>query len=361
MGSRRFFSTSSPDSRRDFAFQSPVDAFHQFTQSLIGSPTIATLMSGSRSSFTSDARDSCDSCQSRFTLLKRRVRHLLAFRGHPLTRFPQKTCSECDLDYCSACLSPSDPLDVRPGRRMCRRCRVLNARPLDRVLLMTLRVRDLRWYLQRQHVDASHCKEKTELVDLVLQRNGYRVPSYGAASATTSDAYRSQRREEPQSRQSADQSSGASNDEWIFVNREDADAASGAQAAEAGASNRLCDNECKSFKLEDLESEEEITRLSARQLKVILTRNFVDFKGCCERSELMDKCLRLWREKQATEKLSLDEISDENLCKICMERAIDCVLLECGHMISCVTCGKRLSECPVCRQYVVRAVRIFKS
>ena len=101
--------------------------------------------------------------------------------------------------------------------------------------------------------------------------------------------------------------------------------------------------------------------MSARQLKTILSRNFVDFKGCCERDELETKVLRLWRERREAEKQNMDEISDENLCKICMERAIDCVLLECGHMISCVNCGKRLAECPICRQFVVRAVRIFKS
>ncbi|XP_073685297.1 E3 ubiquitin-protein ligase RNF34 [Garra rufa] len=52
---------------------------------------------------------------------------------------------------------------------------------------------------------------------------------------------------------------------------------------------------------------------------------------------------------------------DENLCRICMDAVIDCVLLECGHMVTCTKCGKRMSECPICRQYVVRAVHVFKS
>lgn len=56
-----------------------------------------------------------------------------------------------------------------------------------------------------------------------------------------------------------------------------------------------------------------------------------------------------------------NDLSDENCCKICMELPIDCVLLECGHVVTCTQCGKRLNECPICRQYVVRAVRIFKS
>lgn len=48
------------------------------------------------------------------------------------------------------------------------------------------------------------------------------------------------------------------------------------------------------------------------------------------------------------------------LCKICMDSPIDCVLLECGHMLTCVRCGRQLSECPICRQYVSRVVHAFK-
>lgn len=44
-----------------------------------------------------------------------------------------------------------------------------------------------------------------------------------------------------------------------------------------------------------------------------------------------------------------------------MDAPLDCVLLECGHIASCVNCGKQLAECPICRQYVVRVVRIFKA
>ena len=48
------------------------------------------------------------------------------------------------------------------------------------------------------------------------------------------------------------------------------------------------------------------------------------------------------------------------LCKICMDAPVDCVLLECGHMLTCVKCGRQLAECPVCRQYVTRVVHAFR-
>lgn len=229
---------------------------------------------------------------------------------------------------------------------------------------MTLRVRDLRWYLQKQQVSVNHCKEKSELVDLVLHRNGYRVPSYGAAVAPVS-SYRTSRHSDSPHQSSRTSStpqnrSSSSLAEWIFVNDDDTADAQGTESS-AKLTAESCDSDLKALTIDTMESEVQIRQLSARQLKVLLARNFVDFKGCCERDELMQKVLRLWREKKEAQKLSLDDISDENLCKICMEKVIDCVLLECGHMISCVACGKRLAECPICRQYVVRAVRIFKS
>ena len=61
------------------------------------------------------------------------------------------------------------------------------------------------------------------------------------------------------------------------------------------------------------------------------------------------------------ERLQLQDEEDDSLCRICMDAVIDCVLLECGHMVTCTKCGKRMSECPICRQYVIRAVHVFRS
>ena len=53
--------------------------------------------------------------------------------------------------------------------------------------------------------------------------------------------------------------------------------------------------------------------------------------------------------------------SEHDICKICMDAAVDCILLECGHMITCTKCGKRLADCPICRQYITRVVHVFRS
>ena len=57
----------------------------------------------------------------------------------------------------------------------------------------------------------------------------------------------------------------------------------------------------------------------------------------------------------------IEALPDDQLCKICMDGPIDCVFLECGHMVACTGCGKQMAECPVCRQFVVRVVRTFRA
>lgn len=57
----------------------------------------------------------------------------------------------------------------------------------------------------------------------------------------------------------------------------------------------------------------------------------------------------------------IDNLPPEECCKICMAAPLECVLLECGHIAACTACAKQLAECPICRQYVVRAVRFFRS
>lgn len=49
--------------------------------------------------------------------------------------------------------------------------------------------------------------------------------------------------------------------------------------------------------LSDLTSIGDINALSVRQLKEILARNFVNYKGCCEKWELLERVTRLYKEK----------------------------------------------------------------
>lgn len=100
--------------------------------------------------------------------------------------------------------------------------------------------------------------------------------------------------------------------------------------------------------------------LSVKQMKDMLSMNRVSFKGVVEKEELLKILTRVWKQEMKLQEAK-DNLEDEDLCKICMDRAVDCVMLECGHMCTCVDCGKQMSECPICRQFVIRVIRTFKS
>ncbi|GBP32063.1 E3 ubiquitin-protein ligase rififylin [Eumeta japonica] len=111
--------------------------------------------------------------------------------------------------------------------------------------------------------------------------------------------------------------------------------------------------------LDDL-SLADLDMLSIRQLKELLVINRVEFRGCLERADLLSRVRTLHAEHHKYSK-NAENLSLEESCKICMAAPLECVLLECGHIAACTACSKQLAECPICRQYVVRAVRFFRS
>ncbi|EGK96531.1 AGAP013034-PA [Anopheles gambiae str. PEST] len=46
------------------------------------------------------------------------------------------------------------------------------------------------------------------------------------------------------------------------------------------------------------------------------------------------------------------------LCKICMDREANALLIPCRHLLCCKECGLRLASCPVCRQSAVILVLV---
>lgn len=121
--------------------------------------------------------------------------------------------------------------------------------------------------------------------------------------------------------------------------------------------------------------------LNVKQLKELLVRNRVEYRGCLERKDLLERAKTLWRNhaqycdgeyptargarlvagSDVARVADVDKLPAEECCKICMAAPLECVLLECGHIAACTSCAKQLAECPICRQYVVRAVRFFRS
>jgi len=148
-------------------------------------------------------------------------------------------------------------------------------------------------------------------------------------------------------------------------NEERLEGAVGGLSAEDSNSSKLSPSP-KRFAKQDLvyiaeiDNVEELNELSVTQLKKLLAMNRVTFKGVVEKEELLKIVTRLWKQEQKAE-AGKDSTRDEELCKICMDHPVDCVMLECGHMCTCTQCGKQMAECPICRQYVIRVVRTFRA
>ena len=51
---------------------------------------------------------------------------------------------------------------------------------------------------------------------------------------------------------------------------------------------------------------------------------------------------------------------DGNICHICFEQPMDCVLTPCGHQVCCTECATQLNLCPVCK-VSCSYLRIFRS
>ncbi|XP_033979438.1 E3 ubiquitin-protein ligase RNF34 isoform X1 [Trematomus bernacchii] len=341
-------------------------------------------------------------------------------------------CCDCKKSFCALCSVLQEEL------RCCSTCHLLRSTAFQRPRLMQLRVKDLRQYLLLRNISTDTCREKEDLVDLVLCHQGTRetpTPVEGEdeedddeeeeeedeEDTHEDDAEEDEEEDEgeedtdslhslPHSRPASPPSATRSASEQSALSASQGDVLSPSDSS--GTSQEQEDTPTASLlnleptetlmevspatqrriraSLSDLDNEEAIENLSVRQLKEILARNFVNYSGCCEKWELLERVHRLYRENEHNRK-SMENVSltpntcavvayppplcnsgvgdgvkaqlaaDDNLCRICMDAIIDCVLLECGHMVTCTKCGKRMSECPICRQYVVRAVHVFKS
>ncbi|XP_045545995.1 E3 ubiquitin-protein ligase RNF34 isoform X4 [Salmo salar] len=307
-------------------------------------------------------------------------------------------CSDCKKSFCALCSVLQENL------RCCTTCHLLRGTAFQRPQLMALRVKDLRQYLLLRNIPTDTCREKEDLVDLVLchLEAGENTSTQGAVEEEEedTDSLHSLPHSLPHSlhasppsatrRSASEQSALSASQGDAPLSRSDSSGTAQSQHGEAPTIPLLHLEPSREPTIEvspvtqrrmraslsDLDNEGDIECLSVRQLKEILARNFVNYSGCCEKWELIERVHRLYRENEQNRK-SMENVSninsmtadsmkaqlasDDHLCRICMDAVIDCVLLECGHMVTCTKCGMRMSECPICRQYVVRAVHVFKS
>ncbi|KAL4223880.1 RING finger protein 34 [Mactra antiquata] len=303
-----------------------------------------------------------------------------------LTASRKISCKDCERLFCVPC--SMQPL------QQCKKCSIVLSGNFSRAQLKEWKPRDLKAILQKHNVNTSICREKDELIDLIFSYFGCNINRTNTQASGAGDDLLNNSRHDNETNQSSPRQNTSQNlpnvdTQSTTVNNEptqqseDQSNQDTSNVNQSGLNDTNNDeitsprNEINHIKLEDVKSEEHIEQLSIKCLKRLLLNNFVDYKGCCERWELQDRVKRLWKDDQKNKQkaeemrkisenpsLVTSEMSSNNedeICKICMDATIDCVLLECGHMVTCTSCGKRLSECPICRQFVVRSVHIFKA
>ena len=120
-------------------------------------------------------------------------------------------------------------------------------------------------------------------------------------------------------------------------------------------------------RVEDLETmKTHLREKYCKDIDVLERSTAEDPEAWTKLDEITEELRNLRKLLNATENLVLSSgkdkaDNDEGLCNICMDSPIDCVILECGHMCACSTCGKKLKECPICRRKVGRVVRTYTS
>lgn len=90
-------------------------------------------------------------------------------------------------------------------------------------------------------------------------------------------------------------------------------------------------------------------------------------------SYLAFKKLRAWQNRRdmarvirelraARERGDDDAAGDTQSCVICLERPREVVILDCGHICTCLSCAGDLphpQKCPMCRQDISRVIPVF--
>merc|ERR1712130_914707 len=125
---------------------------------------------------------------------------------------------------------------------------------------------------------------------------------------------------------------------------------------------------CRSFKmshhvsLADIKTEEDLLTLSERKMREVLEMCGVEISEDANQEKLLELLRQLWlhgeRNPSLMTKKYFAEDDEASKCKVCMDADIDCVILDCGHLVTCSRCGKKLTECPICRQKVLQVLSV---
>ncbi|KAG8587528.1 hypothetical protein GDO81_005698 [Engystomops pustulosus] len=207
---------------------------------------------------------------------------------------------DCRNNFCATCLTR-----LNDGLPLCQLCRRIRSTAFTREELLKLKIKDLRDYLSMRDIPTDLCREKEDLVQLVLtlRPNSFpdvtNVPSF--SSNQNSQMTGSSQIHTEQNIPTANQDSSPAPEGQPQVTNEEPDDDESTDSEEILVPGRRAS-------LSDISNLDDIETLSVRQLKEILARNFVNYKGCCEKWELMERVTRLYHDqKDLHQKVTMGE------------------------------------------------------
>ncbi|KAL9981835.1 hypothetical protein ACROYT_G010593 [Oculina patagonica] len=249
----------------------------------------ASQASSSSFTFPEDVLEemACFSCSSNFTLFKRK-----------------NLCRNCKRQYCNDCFTKEPSYVPGENSRHCLTCRALQSPIAYKDHLMKLKVKDLQDYLRARQISLNHCKEKRDLVELILRH------VEGRSNAAPSSTSHSQHgRQQPQANPSQ---SHPQNFHFTRINRpRGSNFQTPSNNTRPVQVSRSVPPASQSKSLSEIQNIDEVEELSVKELKHILSANFVDFKGCVEKKELLERVRTLWNSKQAHKKKGSTESEED--------------------------------------------------
>jgi len=65
-------------------------------------------------------------------------------------------------------------------------------------------------------------------------------------------------------------------------------------------------------------------------------------------------------EEGESDETELKKLVNQDRCRVCQKEQARTVLMPCGHLVVCKSCGSAISHCPVCRVKVASRIDVFR-
>jgi len=105
-------------------------------------------------------------------------------------------------------------------------------------------------------------------------------------------------------------------------------------------------------------TEEIVKRRSIQENEILKEIDVLKPKKVAEEKASQAPELPALRRLESLQK-EIENLREERLCKICLEKEASIVFLPCGHLCSCSNCASALKNCAVCRTAIQGMVRTF--